>query len=158
MSNLACPISSDRLDQNTARVVAFFVIAISVVALYLNSWLLFVLLGADFALRAFGLRRFSPLRWIAKWLTTRLGIPEKLTDAAPKQFAAGVGLFFSLGIAALLALSLVLPAQALAGVLLLCALLEGALGFCVGCLVYSTLVLPFLRNKPEKLPEPGAGQ
>jgi len=145
--SITCPISTDRINENAARTVAFFVIFLTLVGLYFNSWPLFLVLGLDFGLRAFGPGQFSLLRQTARWFTQLLNLPEKPTDAAPKRFAAGIGWGFSLVIAGLIALQWFSSAAIVAGVLMFCALLEGTWGFCLGCVAYSTLVRPFLKEK-----------
>ncbi len=141
-----CPVSPDRINEYAARVAAFYVIALSIFGLAIGSWLLFLALSIDFALRSFTAGDSSPIRWVSKATVQALGIGNKPTDAAPKKFAAGVGFAFSLAIATLLALQLKTAALAIAAVLLFCAALEGFLGFCVGCIVYSALVVPFLKK------------
>lgn len=145
--SITCPISTDRINENAARTVAFFVITLTLGGLYFNSWPLFLLLGFDFGLRAFSTGQFSLLRQTARGFTHFLNLPEKPTDAAPKRFAAGIGWGFSLVIAGLLVMQWFSSAFIVGGVLVFCALLEGAWGFCLGCVAYSTLVRPFLKEK-----------
>lgn len=145
--SITCPISTDRINENAARTVAFLVILLTLGGLYFNSWPLFLLLGLDFGFRAFGPGQFSLLRQTARWFTQLLNLPEKPTDAAPKRFAAGIGWVFSLVIAGLLALHWFSAAVIVAGVLVFCAFLEGAWGYCLGCVVYAALVRPFLKEK-----------
>jgi Domain of unknown function (DUF4395) len=144
--NITCPVSPDRINEYVARVAAFYVIALSIVGLITSSWLLFLVLAIDFALRSFTSGDSSPIRRVSKATAQALGLGQKPTDAAPKKFAAGVGFAFAATIAVLLALQLPTAALAVAAVLLLCAALEGFLGFCVGCVVYSVLVAPFLNK------------
>ncbi|MCC7467168.1 MAG: DUF4395 family protein, partial [Saprospiraceae bacterium] len=59
--------------------------------------------------------------------------------AAPKKFAAGIGMVFAFAIAGSLFLQWTWTAGILSGVLLFCALLESALSYCVGCVVYALL-------------------
>jgi hypothetical protein len=147
----ACPISSERINENVARTLAFLVIAVVLIGFYAASWPVFLLLAFDFAARAFDHGRFSLLRPVALQISQRLGLPEKPVDAAPKKFAAGVGLVFSLVIGLLLTLKWLFAAWVAGGILLACALLEGAVGYCVGCVVYSAMVLPLLRPPPNTL-------
>jgi hypothetical protein len=123
---VVCPISTERINENVVRLVALLVIVVAVLGWLTGSWLLFLLLAVDFGLRA---------QWIAK--KSSLGV--KLTNAAPKKFAAGIGLIFGLSIALALMLNGAVIATSLSGALVLCAFLESALGFCVGCVVYSQL-------------------
>ncbi len=150
--NILCPISPDRINENVARVAAFYTIALSVIGLATGSYLLFFALGIDFALRSFTPGDSSPIRRISKLTAQLLSLGQKPTDAAPKKFAAGVGLAFSFAIAILFALQLPTTALILGAVLLFCAALEGFVGFCVGCMVYSALVVPFLKKSTTQRP------
>jgi Domain of unknown function (DUF4395) len=66
----------------------------------------------------------------------RLGKPAELEDAAPPRFAQGVGLAFALvGLAGLLSGLTTLGLVAV-GLALVAALLNAAVGLCLGCEVY----------------------
>ena len=74
-----------------------------------------------------------------RWVQPRLKRPEHLEDARPPRFAQAVGLVVT---AAGLALGLlgVAPAVAIAaGIALVAAFLNAALGFCLGCEIYLLL-------------------
>ena len=149
----ACPVSLRQVDERVVRVTAVLTAALLPTAILgPPAAAIFLALAADFAARAAGLPRYSPLAWIARglvsvgaragWLAAR----PRPVDAAPKRFAAACGLLFALAIA----LALVLGApRALTGAVLAmfaaCALLEGLLGYCVGCAVYAGLP-PRLRG------------
>ncbi len=144
----ACPISGDSRNERVARVVAAFVIAIVVAAVVLGPpWagVILLLLALDFAVRGFGSARRSPLATLARGLANTLRLTPKPVDAAPKKFAARIGVVFS-ALSGLLYVTR-LPAAALvvAGVLVVCATLEAALGYCVGCKVYALLPRPVAR-------------
>jgi hypothetical protein len=136
---VVCPISTERINENVVRLVALLVIVVAVLGWLTGSWLLFLLLAVDFGLRAFGSGSYSPLRKAAQWIAQKSSLGVKLTNAAPKKFAAGIGLIFGLSIALALMLNGAVIATSLSGALVLCAFLESALGFCVGCVVYSQL-------------------
>ena len=148
-SNVICPVSPHRVDEHIARLTALSVLVLTIIGLVLKSPLLMALLAADFALRAFGFSRFSPLRAVAGWEDKLLSLHPKLTDGAPKRFAAGVGMLFSASIALALALEWYTPGLAIGAVLIACAFLESALNFCVGCYVYTFLLgrwIPWIRS------------
>lgn len=148
-NTLACPISSEKLNENTVRLVATLVLLISLTGWFTASWQVFVLLAIDFGLRAFTTGAFSPLRHAGLWLTRRLSLGTKLTDAAPKKFAAGIGLVFSFLIALAFAFQWHLAAGVLTAILLFCAFLESVFSFCVGCVVYAFLnrFIPLTESK-----------
>ena len=143
---ITCPISAEKVNENIARVVAFFTILVVVTGAYFKLPILIALLAADFFLRAFTNGRYSPLKYLARRSSDYLGLDEKPTDAAPKKFAAGIGLLFSIAIAGLLWFHYDVAVYLLAGVLLICAGLESFKGFCLGCVIYTFFILPFLSK------------
>ena len=132
----ACPISNETVDERTARVCALLVLIPLGLSLALLSPWPAVFLAADFGLRGFGGRRWSPVARVARSLPAVLGLAPKPTNAGPKAFAAKLGFAFSLAVA----LAFLLGHHSLGWVLgvpfALCALLESTLGFCVGCRIY----------------------
>jgi hypothetical protein len=136
---MPCPLAGYRIDEKAARVVAGFVVLGIAAALVLpNPWssVVFLFLVVDFGLRALSRPRWSPLGRIATALLRGLGVAPEPRDAGPKRFAARIGLGFS---AVLLILTNSGPrgaTLAVAAILLLCAVLESLLGFCVGCRVW----------------------
>ena len=141
--HVICPVSSDSINENAARINAFFTVAIVGLALYLNNYFISLILGFDFSLRTFSSGLYSPLRFMAKQLTSLLRLGMKPINARPKRFAAGVGMVFSLLIASFQILDLSLYANIAAVFFIFFALLEGGLGFCMGCYIYTYFVLPF---------------
>jgi len=145
--NISCPVSAERINENAARAAAFFTIVIAAAGMLLNSYIIIILLASDFALRAFTQGKASPVKLLAKQVVQLLKIKEKSVDAAPKKFAAGVGMVFCLGIAAFQLAGLYIAANITGGVLLFCALLEGGAGICLGCIAYTLLIVPFNKQK-----------
>lgn len=148
MSNKAivCPVSGEKINESVARIAAFFVIIITIVALAFKLPVLLLALAADFALRAFTTGAYSPVKYASKQLFKLSWLSSKTGDAAPKKFAAGIGFVFSLAIAMLLFAHYYVAANLLATALLFCAALEAFAGYCVGCVIYTYAVLPFVRK------------
>jgi hypothetical protein len=144
--DISCPVSTARINENVARAAAFYVIAVATAGILLNSYIIIFLLAADFALRAFTNGNASPVKFLSKQTVKLLNIQARLTDAAPKKFAAGMGFVFCAAIASLLLAGLFTAAAVVAGVLFFCALLEGAAGICLGCIVYTLMVLPLTKK------------
>ncbi len=93
--------------------------------------------AAVFAIGAAAGVQRTPYAWLFRTLVRpRLGPPRELEDAAPPRFAQAVGLGFAL--VALLALLAGLTTLGLVavGLALVAALLNAALGLCLGCEVY----------------------
>jgi len=148
MSNNAiiCPVNGEKINENVARIAAFIVIIVTVTAVLFKLPVLLIALGADFALRAFTSGAYSPVKYVSKQLFRLSFLSEKIGDAAPKQFAAGIGFVFSLAIAAFQFTQYYILANSFATVLLFCAALESFAGYCLGCTVYTYAVIPFLKN------------
>lgn len=146
MKNILCPISDERINEQVTRLNALMVIITVVVAFVSGSFLLLIFLMADFYIRAFTGLKYSPVSYLSFRLCNALHLPEKPIDKAPKIFAARLGFIMSGVIAALFILKFHLAAGIIAGVLVFFAFLEFAFAICVGCVIYSYLVLPFFKK------------
>jgi Domain of unknown function (DUF4395) len=136
----SCPVSLKQVNETTVRIIALLVTGLMLVAV-LNDWFLVAFFCTiDFGIRAFSSGHYSLLRWLARMLTPMFAQKPRMVDTAPKKFAASIGFFLSLAITTLLVFHLIWPAAILALVLIVCALLEGVLGYCVGCVVYTFLI------------------
>ncbi len=93
--------------------------------------------AAVFAVGALAGIQHTPYAWLFRsLLKPRLAPPGELEDAAPPRFAQAVGLgFATVGLLGLLAGATTLGLIAV-GLALAAALLNAALGFCLGCEVY----------------------
>jgi hypothetical protein len=138
--NTICPVSDARADENVVRTIAIVTVLITTAAILTGSYLIFILLGADFAIRSFSSGTGSPLKILSGQISGVLGIRnKKLIDAAPKKFAAMLGMTFSLLAGLFLLINLPVAAITTASILIFCALLEGVFGFCLGCFVYTVI-------------------
>lgn len=144
-SNLSCPISTKKTDENIARTVAVFIFILTILGVYLNSQILIGLLVLDFASRAFFQGAVSPIKILSKEVAKIAKFNKKTVDAAPKKFAALLGFIFTLLILASMLLHQTILVNSFALILLACAFLESALGFCLGCIIYTYAVLPFKK-------------
>ncbi len=131
-----CPANT--VDENAARICAGVVVLLAAISLWPPANALMVVVAADFIIRGFGNRRYSPLRWVAKTLAGALRLETKPIYAPPKLFAAQVGAVLSTVVAGLHAAGLLVggahvAAYAVTGLLLAAASLEAARGFCVAC-------------------------
>lgn len=137
---MVCPLAGYTIDENAARWTAAVTAVGALAALAASQSLgvgIALFLAADFATRAFSRPRWSPAARLVATLLSAFRIAPRRVDAGPKRFAARIGL----GLLLLLALALALDAPSLAlasGIILIaCATLEAALGFCVGCWLWS---------------------
>jgi hypothetical protein len=131
---------SARIDVRGPRFGAWLTTVVLAVVLITGWWPLLAAQAVVFGIGAFaGLSR-APYGLVFRHLVApRLGPVREREDAAPPRFAQGVGLVFALvGVAGYAAglTPLGLVATALA---LVAALLNAAVGFCLGCEMYLLL-------------------
>jgi hypothetical protein len=134
-----CPVDFVPMNENKARLTALFVLILGAIFLITGLWFIMAFLVVDFLLRSNNLSKYSLLAILSDVTIKLLKIKSKLTDRAPKRFAAGVGLVFTIGILILTLLHLNTATLLVTIVLLLFAFLESFIGFCAGCYVYTML-------------------
>nr|WP_255480063.1 DUF4395 domain-containing protein [Mucilaginibacter sp. E4BP6] len=132
-----CPVDFIKINENKARLTAFFVLVLTLVYLKTGFWLIMAFLLVDFVLRATSLGKYSLLGFISDAVIKQLKIKPKLVDRAPKRFAAMVGVLFTAVILVSFILQLHVVALSLAAVLAFFAFLESFFAFCAGCYAYS---------------------
>ncbi len=127
------------VNEYAARSVAGMVVLLTAATLvFRTEWLLWPL-AVGFLLRVAAGPRFSPFGQLAtRWVAPRLG-PAKLVPGPPKRFAQAIGA--TLSVAALITFYAGAPVVAwvLVGLITAAALLESALGICLGCTVFGRL-------------------
>ncbi|HEY7931143.1 MAG TPA: DUF4395 domain-containing protein [Acidimicrobiales bacterium] len=129
------------VDDAAARSVALGVVTLSVVT-FLTGWAwLLIPLTYGFAARVAAGPKISPLgRFAVHVAAPRLVRWQKFVAGPPKRFAQTIGLAFS-GTALVLWLSVGwLDARWVLLPLIAAASLEGFLGFCLGCAIFSGLM------------------
>jgi hypothetical protein len=146
MKNLVCPISDQRVNEQVTRINALLTVLVVVLAFVLNSVWLLAFLMADFFIRAFTEIKFSPISFTSHSVRNALSLSVKMIDKAPKIFAARMGFLMSTMIAIFYIFNLTAAAVIVASVLIFFATLEFAFGICVGCMIYTYLVLPFYKK------------
>ena len=146
MKNIVCPISDQRVNEQVTRFNAMFAIGFVVLAFVLNSVVLFVFLMADFFIRAFTEMKFSPISFVSYSLSNALSFPVKMIDKAPKIFAARLGFLMMVVITGFFVFGLKTASIAAASMLIFFASLEFLLAICVGCMIYTYLILPFYKK------------
>jgi hypothetical protein len=138
----AADISNDSRDARVLRIVAGFVFLAALAAMILGPmvapWIL-VLLALDFGARGFGKATYSPLNAIARGLASAMDLGPAPVDAAPKRFAARVGVLIALTAAGLYLSGFMVAATATTGFLAICAALESTFGVCVPSKVWALL-------------------
>jgi uncharacterized membrane protein len=131
----SCPISNERVNERVARIVGLLVFLTAMLALWKPSSLWLALLSVDFAARSF-YRPWSLFANLARPLALRWGAPQ-IVDAAPKIFAARIGLGLTLAAWFFAWIGIGSLSEILLGIMAICAFLEAFFGYCVGCSFYS---------------------
>lgn len=146
MKNLVCPISDQRVNEQVTRLNALLTIVILALAFVFNSIVLFAFLMVDFFIRAFTEAKFSPISYTSHSVRNALSLSVKMIDKAPKIFAARMGFLMTTVVALLFILNLTVASIIVASILIFFAALEFAFGICVGCLIYTYVILPFYKK------------
>ncbi|WP_331774287.1 DUF4395 domain-containing protein [Sulfurospirillum sp. 1612] len=137
----SCPISNRKINGNLVRVYSIQVVLLGMLLLITTMPIFALILLYDFSIRALRLPNLSPIHLIGKFIIETLHIKPEMTDEAPKRFALFIGLFFSLSLSILYAGGSFVLGAVIAGILVVCALLEALFNYCVGCKVYQLLQL-----------------
>lgn len=145
MKQIVCPISNEKINEKITRLNALIGIVMLVLAFAFQSAVFLIFLLADFYVRAFTRTRFSPISYASHFLSNALNLEEKNIDKAPKIFAARLGFLMTLAITALFLAGLTTSAFIVAAILVFFASLEFALAICVGCIIYTYVILPFYK-------------
>ena len=145
IKQLVCPISDKRVDEQVTRINALIGVLMITAGLIFNAVIFMVVLTIDFYIRAFSNARYSPVNFISHQMANALNLNRKEIDKAPKVFAARIGFLMSLAITVLMILQLNTASFVIGGILVFFATLEFALAVCMGCIMYTYLVLPFYK-------------
>jgi len=145
MNNAICPISDVKCNEYATRVVSFLMMTGIVTFLLTGFYWILVFLSVDFFLRCFLRIPHSPVSWLASLIFKLFKLPIKLKDKAPKVFASRLGFAF-VTLAFVFTFWVPTVSYVLAGILALLAFMDSILNYCVGCVIYSRLVLPYFKN------------
>ena len=142
----------DPVNEVSARLVAAGVVVMCVLTLALNLEWATVVIAYGFVARVLTGPTLSPLgQLVTRFLTPRLGVPERPVPGPPKRFAQGMGVAFSVTALVLTGLGYWTAAEVMLGLLASAAFLESALGLCLGCKVFAILMR--LGVVPEEICE-----
>ena len=129
------------VNEVASRIVAAGVVVMVVVALALRQPWMVAVLAYGFVARVATGPTLSPLGQLAtRYLAQRLPFPSRPVPGAPKRFAQGIGAVMTVAAAVLVfGFAERGPAWVLLAVLGVFALLESALGLCMGCKIFAVL-------------------
>ena len=147
LTQLICPVSPERVDENRVRATALLVVFTMGAYFVTGSALFPALMVVDFFIRAFTRLKYSPLSFVAYHFVQVIGTQAVLIDKAPKVFAARIGLILTSITTLGALLHFTLLAYISGSVLVIFAFLECGLNFCMGCWLYTFVVYPLVRKK-----------
>jgi hypothetical protein len=127
------------VNEYAARATAALVVVLALITIVAGQWWLYAALTIGFALRVAGGPRYSPFGRISVHVIVPLLGRSRLVPGPPKRFAQAIGLVFSGAALIVFLTGHQLAAQVILGLLVVAALLESALGLCLGCRVFGFL-------------------
>lgn len=145
MNSIVCPISTEKVNKNVVRINGFIVAATVLIFALTGSVYIIAALMLDFLIRAFTTLKYSPTSRLAYQLSKTFNLKPIPIDKAPKLFASRVGFLFTLSATLVYFISPV-SSLVIALILMSFALLESLFDFCVGCVVYTYIVLPLNKT------------
>ena len=129
------------VNEVSARLVAGGVVVMCVLTIALNLKWATALIAYGFVARVLTGPSLSPLGQVmTRVVTPRLPFAARPVAGPPKRFAQGMGVAFSVAALILTILGFWGAAQIVLGLLTLAALLESALGLCLGCKAFAILM------------------
>ena len=132
----SCPLAFRQIDGTIARLNAFSVFTLLVLFVFVPNPLILLVVGADFMIRLYGSKQYSPFFQFSKLLQKTFKLSSVMVDAGAKRVAAHFGLFFvavTLG-GNLAGLDLLMYTTV--AIFIFCLSLELLFAYCIGCKVY----------------------
>ena len=129
------------VNEVSARLVAAGVVVMCVLAIVLDLRWATVVIAYGFVARVLSGPTLSPLgQFVTRVVTPRLGWRERPVAGPPTRFAQAIGVVFSVTALVLTGLGFWTAAEVVLGLLATAALLESALGLCLGCKAFAVLM------------------
>lgn len=144
--NIVCPISKDRIDSNVSRLTAFLNVLMMIAFIWTLNPIIIYIVAFDYGVRAFGYTRYSPVCFIANLISKILGWEPKMVDKAPKIFASRLGFVCAMFGSIFITLNMPVHATIVITIFAVLAVLDSVFNYCVGCIIYHTLVFPFFKK------------
>jgi len=146
MQQLICPISNKKIPEHLPRVNAFLAILLMFLYIATNQYLILVFLIFDFLVRGFGNQKFSILTYLSKKISNIFKLSSQKIDKAPKIFAARLGGIIFIAALVFCMAGLFNVSASIVIFIGILSSLECIFSFCLGCYIYSYLILPFYNN------------
>jgi len=147
MKNLVCPISTETIDSNVSRLTVFFNVILMAIFLVTLNPAFIIVVTLDYFIRAAIHVKYSPIRLIALWGIGLLRLKKKPIGLAQKVFASRLGFLVALTSTVLILSGYPFASMAMAGLLMALSIMDSVFNFCVGCRIYSYVVIPYYKMK-----------
>ena len=129
------------VDEVAVRLIAGVVLVLGVVALATQQWWLYLVLAADFVLRAGWGPSASPVaQLVRRWVRPRVSAAPRYTAGPPKRFAAAIGAVLTVAASGLWLAGATVPVVFIGVVMVVFPALESLGGVCVGCIAFGWLM------------------
>ena len=140
-----CPISKNKIDGNVPRINGLITLIIIALGAYNNIF--WILLTVDFLLRGFTMK-YSPIANFSKTILNSLNVSPKPIEAAPKKFAAKIGLMMSIMLVIISLMGFYKFSIYFSIFFSIPVFLETFFSYCLGCQIYSVLLkLNIIKHK-----------
>ncbi len=147
MNQQVCPVNYKRVNVYLIKFYSTIVAALLMMFLLADWRIPMYVLAVDFSIRVLFGVRYSPLCRGLGLVLDYLQVKPREIDASTKQFAARVGMTFSVGVALLIWTGALTAAKVLATVFLVAVLSEVMLDFCIACWMESVWKSYFGRKR-----------
>jgi Domain of unknown function (DUF4395) len=129
------------VNEVSARLVAAGVVVVCALTMAFDLRWATIVIAYGFVARVLTGPSLSPVgQFVTRVVTPCLPIAERPVAGPPKRFAQGMGVAFSLTALVLTGLGYWTAAEVFLGLLAAAALLESALGLCLGCKAFAILM------------------
>ena len=132
----SCPINFEKVDSNTSRLSSLMVATLVIAYLYVGSIYILYYLFYDFFMRLFCKKDLSLIFQMSKLIKFIFRFKNKYTDGGAKRLAGFFGITFVVILVNAHNFEFELFGYIVAGIFVLCSLMDAFFDFCVGCQIY----------------------
>ncbi len=147
LNSIICPLGKGKIDLLQSRVIVFVTALLMMFFLYTENPIYMIIATLDTCIRAFLKPKSSPFGMIIAKLFALMDRQVITVNLAKKQFAARLGALCGLSSLLLFYFGFQLGAIVMTSFWMVLALLDALLNACLGCVIYSSLVLPFYTRQ-----------
>jgi hypothetical protein len=147
LKDIVCPISAERVNSNVSRLTVFINAVLMVAFLFSLQPILLYIVTIDYCIRALGSNNYSPICLISSIISKILKWNVKMIDKAPKILASRLGFICAALGTLFITLHMNVAAISVIAAFTILAIMDSVFNYCVGCLIYHSLVFPFFKTR-----------